>query len=108
MLTTDITYRKGRDVDLLAMVDDALDAGPNAVEHVVVLRRTTTARPPRDGELSWAELLAAGDSHDGAPADTSAEDPAFILATSGTTAWPVLIGWGSSGARWRRRAPREE
>src|SRR5215210_5511086 len=90
VLATDITYRKGRDVDLLAMVDDALDAGPSDVEHLVVLRRSSTSRPPRDGELAWDELLAAGQGHSSAAEDTAAEDPAFILATSGTTAKPKL------------------
>jgi acetyl-CoA synthetase len=60
------------------------------VEHVVVLRRTTASRAPRDGELSWDQLLAGGAGQEGGPADTSAEDPAFILATSGTTAKPKL------------------
>jgi acetyl-CoA synthetase len=90
VLATDVTYRKGRDVDLLAMVDDALDAGPSDVEHLVVLRRSATSRPPREKELAWSDLLAAGNGHSGAAADTSAEDPAFILATSGTTAKPKL------------------
>ena len=90
VLATDVTYRKGKDVDLLAMLDDALDAGPSDVERVVVLRRTTTARPPRVGELAWDDLIAAGAGQSGEPADTDAEDPAFILATSGTTAKPKL------------------
>jgi acetyl-CoA synthetase len=90
VLTTDVTYRKGKDVDLLAIVDDAVDAGPNDVEHVVVLRRRETSRPPRPDELSWEELIAAGTGGDGGAADTGAEDPAFILATSGTTAKPKL------------------
>ncbi|MBA2382138.1 MAG: acetate--CoA ligase [Chloroflexi bacterium] len=90
VLTTDVTYRKGKDIDLLAIVDDAIDAGPSDVEHVVVLRRSETSRPPRERELSWDDLLAAGSGHVGASADTGAEDPAFILATSGTTAKPKL------------------
>ena len=90
LLTSDITYRKGSDIDLLALVDEALDAGPNDVEHLIVVRRTDTARPPRDGELSWDEFLAAGEGQSGAPEDTLATDPAFILATSGTTAKPKL------------------
>ena len=72
------------------MLDDALDARPSDVERVVVLRRTETARPPRPGELGWSDLLAAGEGHTGEPADTGAEDPAYILATSGTTATPKL------------------
>jgi acetyl-CoA synthetase len=90
VLTSDITYRKGKDVDLLELVDEALNAEPNDVEHLIVLRRTATARPPRDGELSWDEFLAAGDGQSGAVEDTLATDPVFILATSGTTAKPKL------------------
>ena len=90
VLTADVTYRKGRDVDLLSIVDAAIDAGPSPVEHVIVLRRTPTSRPPREGELSWDGLLAAGNGLGGQPEDTGAEDPAFILATSGTTAKPKL------------------
>jgi acetyl-CoA synthetase len=90
VLTTDITYRKGKDVDLLSIVDDAIDAGPSDVEHVVVLRRSTASRLPRDGELAWDDLIRGGQGQSGAGEDTAAEDPAFILATSGTTAKPKL------------------
>src|SRR5919198_2934920 len=97
VLTTDVTYRKGRDVDLLSIVDDAIDAGPGAVEHVVVLRRSDASRGPRPNELSWDQLLRAGEGDDGRVADTGAEDPAFILATSGTTAKPKLAVHGHGG-----------
>jgi acetyl-CoA synthetase len=90
VLTTDVTYRKGKDVDLLSIVDDAIDAGPSDVEHVVVLQRSAASRPRRDGELAWDELLKAGKGQSGAAEDTAAADPAFILATSGTTAKPKL------------------
>jgi acetyl-CoA synthetase len=61
------------------------------VEHVVVLRREGgSRRPARSSELSWDELLATGDVDDGGVEDTAAEDPVFILATSGTTAKPKL------------------
>jgi acetyl-CoA synthetase len=90
VIATDVTYRKGKNVDLLSIVDDALAAGRGDIERVVVLRRDADSRPPRDGELSWDDLLRAGAGQDGGVADTSAEDPAFILATSGTTAKPKL------------------
>ena len=90
VLTTDVTYRKGKDVDLLSIVDDAIDAGPSDVEHVVVLRRSDASRPARDGELAWADLIGAGNGQSSAAEDTAADDPAFILATSGTTAKPKL------------------
>jgi acetyl-CoA synthetase len=97
VLTADVTYRKGKDVDLLTIVDDALAAGRGNVEHVVALRRTSLGRPPQDGELSWDDLLRAGDGHDGSVADTGSEDPAYILATSGTTAKPKLAVHGHGG-----------
>ena len=56
----------------------------------MVLRRTDASRPAHENELTWDELLRAGDGHHGSVADTGAEDPAFILATSGTTAKPKL------------------
>jgi acetyl-CoA synthetase len=97
VLTADVAYRKGKDVDLLSIVDDALAADRGDVEKVVVLRRSIASRPPRKGELAWNDLLAAGDGQDGGVADTAAEDPAFILATSGTTAKPKLAVHGHGG-----------
>jgi acetyl-CoA synthetase len=97
VLTTDVAYRKGKDIDLLSIVDDALAADRGDVEKVVVLRRSIASRPPRAGELAWADLLAAGAGQDGGVADTAAEDPAFILATSGTTAKPKLAVHGHGG-----------
>ncbi len=97
VLTADLTYRKGKDIDLLAIVDDAVAADRGDVEHVVVLRRGSTSRRAREGELTWDELLRAGDGHNGGVADTAAEDPAFILATSGTTAKPKLAVHGHGG-----------
>src|SRR5919106_5055021 len=61
VVATDITYRKGKDIDLLAIVDDALVAGRGDVEHVVVLRRSDASRPSREGELSWDQMLDSGD-----------------------------------------------
>jgi acetyl-CoA synthetase len=97
VLATDITYRKGKDVDLLSIVDDALVDGSHEVEHLVVLRRSPDSRPPVSNELGWDALLAAGEGHDGPAEDTASEDPAFILATSGTTAKPKLAVHGHGG-----------
>src|SRR5262249_16633003 len=41
VFTSDITYRKGKDVRLKEIVDAALEKSGNSVEHVVVLRRGT-------------------------------------------------------------------
>ncbi len=91
VVAADVTYRKGTEVPLKPIVDAALADDPGAVEHVVILRRADAPASlvgPR--ELDWADFLAGGEGHDGAHLEMEANEPAFILATSGTTARPKL------------------
>src|SRR5262245_46142188 len=44
VFTADVTYRKGKDVPLKSIVDEALSGGGHAVEHVVLLPRAS-AKP---------------------------------------------------------------
>ena len=90
LFATDVTYRKGKDVPLKGIVDDAV-ASADCVHRVVVLRRTTGDipwTPSRD--LTWPEFLAAAAGQDNAHVELEANEPAYILATSGTTAKPKL------------------
>jgi acetyl-CoA synthetase len=91
VLTADATFRKGKTVPLKPIVDEAV-ANPNAnVERVVVLRRSDLEvpwTPSRD--VAWDEFLAAGEHAEGGVEWMEANEPAFILATSGTTAKPKL------------------
>jgi acetyl-CoA synthetase len=91
VVAADVTYRKGKEVDLKSIVDNALATGCESVEHVVVLERGAQRRPlhaPR--ELAWEAFLARGEGHNSEHAVMESNDPAFILATSGTTARPKL------------------
>jgi acetyl-CoA synthetase len=95
LFTADVTWRKGREVDLEAITDAALagDPGCPSVERVVVLRRRGDggeATAGEAGKLTWPEFLALGDGHDGGFVELEANEPAYILATSGTTARPKL------------------
>jgi acetyl-CoA synthetase len=90
LFATDVTYRKGKDVALKGIVDEAV-AGAPTVERVIVLRRTTAAIPWTDGrDMDWQEFLAGGAGHDDEAVELEANEPAYILATSGTTAKPKL------------------
>ena len=91
VFTADVTYRKGRDVPLKPIVDDALRKPGHPVERVVVLQRADPT-PPLDPatEMSWNDFLAGGAGHSGDWVSMEANEPAFILATSGTTAKPKL------------------
>src|SRR5262245_29031206 len=90
VFAADVTYRKGKDVDLKMIVDEAV-AGCDSVEHVIVLERGSgraTLHPPRD--VTWDEFLKRGEGYPSTHEVVEANEPAFILATSGTTAKPKL------------------
>jgi acetyl-CoA synthetase len=91
VFTADITFRKGKDVKLKEIVDGALEEVENSVEHVIVLKRGENDMPMNEPfDMTWDEFMerAAGQPGDCVPME--ANEPAFILATSGTTAKPKL------------------
>ena len=88
LFCTDVTYRKGKDVPLLPIVAQAVADAPT-LERVVVLRRSATTDRVRD-ELSWQDFLAKSAGQTDAHVELEANEPAYILATSGTTAKPKL------------------
>ncbi|MBM64016.1 MAG: acetyl-CoA synthetase [Acidobacteria bacterium] len=91
VFTADVTYRKGQEVPLKPIVDEALRSPGHPVRQVVVLQRadsTPALNPTRD--LSWTDFLAGSTNQSGDWLSMEANEPAFILATSGTTAKPKL------------------
>jgi acetyl-CoA synthetase len=102
VFTADVTYRKGKNVSLLPIVSEAVGSAASPVEQVVVLERAAvamadvaTAGAAAAGALAgrsvtWEEFLTRGGSHSGDVERMEANEPAFILATSGTTARPKL------------------
>ena len=90
LFATDVTYRKGKDVPLKGIVDGALADAPT-VETVVILTRgkaEVAMTPARD--MTWEQFLGEADGQSDAHVECEANDPAYILATSGTTAKPKL------------------
>ena len=91
VFTADVTYRKGKDTHLKEILDQALDNAGDKVEHVVVLKRTPGETPIRAGrDILWEQFLEHGAGESGDYVTMEANEPAFILATSGTTAKPKL------------------
>jgi acetyl-CoA synthetase len=91
VFTADVAYRRGKDLRLKEIVDTALETAGGSVESVIVLRRTGDSVPMAAGrDLDWSQFLARVADGDGAHVSMEANEPAYILATSGTTATPKL------------------
>ena len=90
LFLTDLTYRKGKDVALTGIASDALAGAAHAVERAVVLVRGGGASAIGDVPTETWDAFLARARGDDAPEVMEANDVAFILATSGTTAKPKL------------------
>jgi len=91
VFTADVTYRKGKDIQLKSIVDGALDQVENSVEHVIVLKRGSDDIAMKDSfDITWDEFMEHATGQTGECTPMEANEPAFILATSGTTAKPKL------------------
>ena len=91
IFTADITYRKGKEVPLKPLVDEALRSMGDLVENVVVLQRSTAGIALHTGrDIPWDAFLAGAEGQSDDVESMEANEPAFILATSGTTATPKL------------------
>lgn len=91
LLATDITYRKGHAVPLWGIVRDACQDPASPLETVVVLQRTEDPLALNAGrEMTWTEFLENGRGQSSDYVAMESNQPAFVLATSGTTASPKL------------------
>ena len=95
VITQDVSYRRGQEVKLKAIVDEALVKCPS-VKSVIVYKRSTVAGAPQtmtpitmvEGrDIYWHDAMASA-----APIcpceHMDSEDPLYILYTSGTTGKP--------------------
>ncbi|MGX5682168.1 acetate--CoA ligase [Schumannella luteola] len=99
LVTTDGQFRRGAAVPVKQQADDAV-AGNDAVEHVLVVRRTGDLTPDvpwtPGRDVWWHDVVeTAPETHE--PEFFDAETPLFIIYTSGTTGTPKGVVHTSGG-----------
>ena len=87
IITSDGSYRGAKSIDLKGIVDDALKVCPG-VKTSLVVKRTHAEINMQEGRDQWLQPLLDKASPDCAPEIMDAEDPLFILYTSGSTGSP--------------------
>jgi acetyl-CoA synthetase len=90
VITADGAFRRGQVVALKETADQAIE-GLASVRSVVVIRRTGSAVPMRDGRDRWWHELMAHQSPACPPEPLEANEPGIVFYTSGTTGRPKGI-----------------
>lgn len=89
VVTADVGYRRGGVVNLKEVVDEALKTSGKSVERVVVLKRGEKDPPMMpERDILWEQSIEEAKGTNAEVEKMQADEPAFILHTSGTMAKP--------------------
>lgn len=87
LITSDVGYRSGKTIDMYGLCNDAL-RGCRCIKNMVVVKRKPNSKKMNKRRDIWYGELVRNQSDECKTRVMDAEDPLFILYTSGTTAKP--------------------
>ena len=87
LVTSDGSYRGAKTIDLKGIVDEALENTPS-IKSVLVVKRIESEIKMKEGRDHWLQPLLNNSSIVCKAETMDAEDPLFILYTSGSTGMP--------------------
>ena len=96
VITQDGSFRRGAEIRLKPVVDEALANCPT-VQNVLVYQRSMTPQQMVPGRDHWWHELMSIASDECAPEPVDSEHPLFLLYTSGTTGKPKGILHSTGG-----------
>lgn len=96
VVTANYGYRSGKILHLKEICDEALEMCPDVKNCIVVRRIEKRTKMEAGRDVWWDDTMATASLHS-EPESMEANDPLFILYTSGSTAKPKGILHGSGG-----------
>ena len=98
VICADGQFRGGKEIALKPVVDEGIALGGcEAIQNVVVYKRSGTAVQMVSGRDKWWDDLVVGQADTCEPTWVNAEHPLFILYTSGSTGKPKGVQHSTAG-----------